>query len=148
YARWTRWMSRQVEQGVSMYRAAVTGRIIHLPLDKPHAAGNTPVQGFGREVTALAAVRFWRSRFMRDPQAYTLLIHDEILAHVRKGDAAEAREELIRCMTMEIEGVPFTCSADYPSTHWPLPAESTNQSLEEVLEELYAEEDDMYGDVA
>lgn len=111
---WSADIRGAVEAGRTRY-PSYAGRVIHMPKGAPHAGPNYAIQGTARELLIDALVRWDQTPW----GGCTLMpVHDEILAMVPEGEAAEATEALKACMATNIFGVPIVAEADEPSFEW------------------------------
>lgn len=113
-AAWSRTISDAVKRGATQF-PSYSGRVIHLPADRPHAAPNYCIQGTARELLVDTLVR-WRDT--RWGSCTLLPVHDELDVFVPEADAQEATAELIRCMETELFGVKIIADPSEPSFYW------------------------------
>lgn len=110
--------SAQIRDAVKAGHAQFTsysGRVIHLPRERPHAAPNYMIQGSAREVLIDALVK-WRDT--RWGTCTLLPVHDELDVWVPAEDAEEATRALVECMETEVHGVPIIADPSTPSKYW------------------------------
>jgi P4 family phage/plasmid primase-like protien len=111
---WSRMVADGVDAGRTKFQA-YSGRIIHMPTERPYAAPNYCIQGTARELLIDALERWSRTRW---GGAVLLPVHDELVVHVPEADAEEATAALVECMTSELNGVRIPAEADEPSHFW------------------------------
>ncbi len=111
---WSRLVRDGVEGGRTKF-PAYSGRVIHMPKDRPYAAPNYCIQGTARELLVDALMRWAETPWGHYP---LLPVHDELVAHVPEDQAAEATAALTECMTSELFGVPIIAEASEPSFEW------------------------------
>lgn len=111
---WSAGLSDAVKRGLTTFET-YAGRIIHLPVDRPHAAPNFAIQGTARELLVDALVRWndtsWAERVL-------LPVHDELDVFVPEADADAATAELVRCMETELFGVRIQAKPSVPAFAW------------------------------
>jgi len=113
-AAWSAEIRNAVKRGHTQY-PSYSGRIIHLPRDRNHAAPNYCIQGTARELLVDALVRWNQTKW----GSCTLLpVHDELDVWVPAEEAEEATAELVRCMENEIYGVKIVADPSTPSPFW------------------------------
>jgi P4 family phage/plasmid primase-like protien len=113
-AAWSDWMQSKVKAGETQF-PTYSGRIIHLPVTRPHAAGNYGIQGTARELLVDALVKWNQTKWGNS----TLVpVHDELLCFVPEAEAEEATRVLVQCMETELNGVRIVAEADPPSFVW------------------------------
>jgi P4 family phage/plasmid primase-like protien len=111
---WSASVSSAVKRGATQFES-YSGRVIHLPADRPHAAPNYCIQGSARELLVDTLVRWRDTRW----GACTLLpVHDELDVFVPEAEAVEATAELVRCMETELMGVKIVADPSEPSFFW------------------------------
>lgn len=113
----TNW-SRQVADGVEAGRAQFqthSGRVVHMPTDRPYAAPNYCIQGTARELLIDALERWAQTPWGSAP---LLPVHDELVVHVPEADADAATAALVQCMTNQIHGVSIIAEPSEPSFAW------------------------------
>jgi DNA polymerase I-like protein with 3'-5' exonuclease and polymerase domains len=111
---WSRSVSEAVKAGHTQF-PSYSGRTIHLPKLRPHAAPNYCIQGTARELLVDTLVK-WRDT--RWGNAVLLPVHDEIVAVIPEADATEATAALVACMETELGGVAIKAEASEPSYAW------------------------------
>jgi P4 family phage/plasmid primase-like protien len=111
---WSRSISEGVRCGQTTF-VSYAGRVIHLPRDRPHAAGNYAIQGSARELLVDALVRWqgtpWGSCVL-------LPVHDELDVFVPEGDAEAASAALVGCMRSTLYGVRIEAEPSIPAFAW------------------------------
>jgi DNA polymerase I-like protein with 3'-5' exonuclease and polymerase domains len=113
-AAWSDWMQNKVKAGETQF-PTYSGRIIHLPVTRPHAAGNYGIQGTARELLVDALVKWNQTKWGNS----TLVpVHDELICFVPEAEAEEATRVLVQCMETELNGVRIVAEADPPSFVW------------------------------
>jgi hypothetical protein len=113
-AAWSDRIRSGVRRGYTQF-PAYSGRIIHFPVAYPHTAPNYAIQGSCREILVDALVR-WRDT--RWGHCTLLPVHDELIVMVPAEDAEDATRELVRCMEMDLFGVPIVAEASEPAFAW------------------------------
>ncbi len=111
---WSRQVADGIEAGRTQFRT-YSGRIVHMPVDRPYAGPNYCIQGTARELLVDALERWSRTRW---GDCVLLPVHDELVAVVPEDEAEEATQTLVECMTAELLGVPIIAEADEPSRYW------------------------------
>jgi DNA polymerase I-like protein with 3'-5' exonuclease and polymerase domains len=111
---WSAALSHAVRGGMSQFRS-YSGRVIHLPRDRPHAAPNYAIQGSARELLVDALVK-WRAT--RWGSCVLLPVHDELDVFVPAEDAEQATAELVGCMSTRLFGVVIEAKPAAPSFAW------------------------------
>lgn len=111
---WSEWIKQQVRAGHTQF-PSYSGRVIHLPADRPHAAPNYVIQGSARELLVDALVRWSGTRW---GSAVLLPVHDELDVFVPEAEAHDATAELIRCMETELHGVRIVADPSTPAFAW------------------------------
>jgi len=93
-----------------------SGRTIIFDPRFPHKTPNFVVQGTARELAVDAILRWEDTPYAGD---VVLPVHDEIVAQVDEDNAEGAQQELLRCMTTDLNGVHIKAEpGDGPSDHW------------------------------
>lgn len=113
-SRWSAAMQSAARSGNTRF-TAYSGRVIHLPKESAHAAGNYAIQGTARELLVDALIRWGQTRWH---DVVTVPVHDELDAFVPAADAEEATAELVRCMETELFGVKIIADPSAPSPFW------------------------------
>ena len=113
-AEWSRMIAGGIEAGRTKF-PAYSGRIIHMPTDRPYAGGNYAIQGTCRELLVDALLRWSQTPW---GNATLLPVHDELLVVVPEAEAAAATAALTECMTSELFGVPIIAEASEPTYAW------------------------------
>lgn len=111
---WSRNMSDGIEAGRTQF-VTHSGRVVHLPVDRPYAGGNYCIQGTARELLIDALERWSATRW---GTSVLLPVHDELVVHVPEADAEEATAALVAAMATEIRGVAIVAEASQPSFQW------------------------------
>jgi DNA polymerase I-like protein with 3'-5' exonuclease and polymerase domains len=111
---WSRQVAGAVEAGRTQF-PTYSGRIVHMPKDRPYAAPNYCIQGTARELLIDALMR-WRAT--RWGGCVLLPVHDELVVRVPEDEAAEATAALEAAMTTELHGVRIIAEASEPSFYW------------------------------
>ena len=116
YVAWSDEVKRHVRAGAIEF-PTYSGRIIKLDRRLPHKAPNYLIQGTARELLVDALLRWDQGPH---GGGVVVPVHDEILAVVPEDRAQDAQDELVRCMTTELHGVPIGAGVDEqgPSTYW------------------------------
>jgi P4 family phage/plasmid primase-like protien len=112
---WSAGLSNAVRTGAVTTYPTYAGRVIHLPREFPHKAGNFAIQGSARELLVDALVK-WRAT----PWGSCVLlpVHDELDVFVPEQDAEQATAELVRCMETELYGVTIAAEPSVQSFAW------------------------------
>lgn len=111
---WSENVKAGLEFGHTTY-TAYSGRVIHLPVNAPHAAPNYEIQGTARELLVDALVRWHSTRW---GNSIMFPVHDEVVAMVPENEAEEATAELVRCMETTLYGVPIVADPSEPAFAW------------------------------
>jgi len=111
---WSESVKGGLEFGQTTY-TAYSGRVIHLPVNAPHAAPNYEIQGTARELLVDAQIRWDRT-----PWGNSIMfpVHDEVVAMVPEDQADEATATLAACMATELNGVPIVADPSEPAFAW------------------------------
>lgn len=112
---WSKQSTSAVERGLETTFTTYSGRIVHLPRNKAHAAGNYKIQGTAREILVDALMR-WRDT--KWGKAIMWPVHDELDVMVPIAEAETATAELVRCMETELYGVRIIADPSEPSPVW------------------------------
>lgn len=112
---WSKASTQAVERGLETTFTTYSGRIVHLPRNKAHAAGNYKIQGTAREILVDALMRWRETQWGR---AIMWPVHDEVDVMVPIADAEAATAELVRCMETELYGVRIIAEPSAPSPVW------------------------------
>jgi DNA polymerase I-like protein with 3'-5' exonuclease and polymerase domains len=111
---WSENVKAGLDFGHTTY-TAYSGRVIHLPVNSPHAAPNYEIQGTARELLVDAQIRWdttpWGNSIM-------FPVHDEVVAMVPEDQADEATATLSACMATELNGVPIVADPSEPAFAW------------------------------
>lgn len=107
---WSEATVRGVRRGMTQFRS-YSGRVIHLPQQRVHAAPNYCIQGSCRELLVDALIR-WRDT--RWGTCTLVPIHDELLVQVPVEDAHDAMCELVKCMAGNLYGVEIKADPGKP----------------------------------
>lgn len=93
-----------------------SGRIIRLPKNAEHAAGNYMIQGTAREFLVDAMAKWEAGKW----GGHTVIpVHDEVIVFNIPEDEAEAATAfLVECMTTSLAGVNIVAEANHPSRFW------------------------------
>lgn len=111
---WSRMVRTSIESGHTQF-ATYSGRVVHLPKDRPHAGPNYCIQGTARELLVDALAR-WSLTPWAD--ATLLPVHDELVVAVPEDQAADATAALEQAMTSDLFGVPIHAEASAPTYAW------------------------------
>lgn len=115
-AQWSRDIANAVKTGLLTTWTTHSGRIIHLPRGKAHAAPNYIIQGTARELL-IDAMMLWRET--RWGSAVMWPVHDEVDAHVPTDEAEDATATLVRCMETTLpSGVRIIAEPSTPAKAW------------------------------
>jgi DNA polymerase I-like protein with 3'-5' exonuclease and polymerase domains len=114
YSQWAASTTAAVKQGRTQFES-YSGRVIHLPAEFPHKAGNYCIQGTARELLVDALIKWEQTRW---GSAVLMPVHDELDVFVPEEDADEATRELVRCMEGELYGVQIVAEPSAPSFAW------------------------------
>jgi P4 family phage/plasmid primase-like protien len=114
---WSQEIKRAVQSGLMPTWTTHSGRLIHLPKDKAHAAPNYVIQGTARELL-IDAMMLWRTT--RWGASVMWPVHDEVDAHVPAAEAEDATATLVQCMetTLPRYGVRIIAEPSEPSPFW------------------------------
>lgn len=91
------------------------GRIVHMPVQAPHAAPNYCIQGSARELLIDGLIRWSETRW---GDAVLLPVHDEIVSMVPEDEAEEATASLVQAMAGELYGLEIKVEASAPAFAW------------------------------
>ena len=108
-----RWQREAFETG--MVHVSVTGRRLPLDRDRTYAVVNYACQSAARDVLGQSLLNMEEAGlldYMRLP------IHDEVLCSVPEREAAEYAEQIERCMTFDLFGVPIEAEAEIGKRSW------------------------------
>ncbi|WP_424213179.1 DNA polymerase [Streptomyces sp. BI20] len=108
-----RWQREAFQTG--MVHVSATGRRLPLDRDRTYAVVNYACQSTARDVLGQAMLNMQEAGLL---DYLRLPIHDEVLASVPKGDAADIAREIERCMTFELFGVPIEAEAEIGKRSW------------------------------
>lgn len=109
-ARWQR-----EARGNGMVAISATGRRLPLDRDRAYAVTNYRVQSTARDVLGQAMMNMEAAGLL---DVLKLPIHDEVVASVPKGEAADYAREFERCMTMDLFGVRIDAKAEIGGRSW------------------------------
>lgn len=113
-AQWSRYIRDEARRGSTRFES-YSGRVIHLPRERSHAAANYAIQGTARELLIDALIKWNETRWAG---ATILPVHDELDAFVPAAEAEEATAVLIECMRTELYGVKIVAEPSAPSPFW------------------------------
>lgn len=108
-----RWQREARAQGAVTITA--TGRYLPLDRQRMYAVVNFQCQSVARDLLGQAMINCEQAGLL---PYMKLPIHDEIVASVPKGEAADFAAEFKRCMTMELNGVPITADPEIGGRSW------------------------------
>jgi DNA polymerase-1 len=108
-----RWQREARQNG--MVHISVTGRQLPLDRDRAYAVINYACQSAARDCLGQSLIHM-RERGLLP--YLKLPIHDEVLASVPAGDAAEISREIEACMTFDLRGVPIEADAEIGGRSW------------------------------
>lgn len=109
----SRWQREARQNG--MVSVSVTGRRLPLDSDRAYAVVNYMCQSAARDVLGQAMIHM-EERGLLDYMR--LPIHDEVLASVPAGEAAEIAREIEKCMTFNLFDVPIAAAAEIGGRSW------------------------------
>ncbi len=112
---WSADLSRAVRDGRATAFPAWGGRQVWFDRRAPHKAGNYAIQGTARELLCRALLEWEKTSW---GNSVILPVHDEILAVVPEADGPAATAALVRCMEMNLYGVPVVAEPSVPSLAW------------------------------
>ncbi|MGW3931099.1 DNA polymerase, partial [Streptomyces microflavus] len=109
-ARWQR-----EARATGMVTVSATGRRMPLDRDRAYAVVNYQCQSAARDLLGQALLNAESAGLL---DAMRLPIHDEILASVPAGEAADYAREFEKAMTFDLFGVPIVSSAEVGGRSW------------------------------
>jgi DNA polymerase I-like protein with 3'-5' exonuclease and polymerase domains len=115
YAAWDQ-VQRNYARTKGAFFQAYSGRVIWLPKNAEHAAGNYMIQGTAREFLVDAVAKWQRGKWA---DHVIIPVHDEVIVFDIPEDEADAATAfLVECMTTSINGVSIIAEANPPSPFW------------------------------
>ncbi|MEU3686963.1 DNA polymerase [Streptomyces narbonensis] len=108
-----RWQREAYEAG--MVTVSATGRRLPLDRERMYAVVNYQCQSAARDVLGQSLLNIEAAGLL---DVLRLPIHDEVLASVPAGDAADVAREIERCMSFDLFGVPIASEAEIGGRSW------------------------------
>ncbi len=113
-ARYSRRLQREAyEHG--MVGISVTGRRLPVDRQRVYTVTNYAVQSAARDVLGQSLINIEEAGLLH---TLRLPIHDEVLASVPQGEAAEYAQAIQDCMTFDLFGVPIEAEAEVGMRSW------------------------------
>lgn len=112
---WTKACTHAVERGLETTYTTYSGRVIHLPKHKAHAAGNYKIQGVAKELLTDGLIKWHATQW---GNAIMWPVHDELDVMVPIAEAEAATAALVGCMESELYGVRIIADPSEPTTYW------------------------------
>lgn len=113
-ARYSRRLQREAYQH-GMVGISVTGRRLPVDRQRVYAVTNYAVQSAARDVLGQSLINLEEAGLL---PYLRLPIHDEVLASVPQGEAAELAQAIEGCMTFDLMGVPIEAEAEVGKRSW------------------------------